>query len=96
MTNKPPDDCTNMVLYGNGTKFTKPVWYSCGRCKPCPRDPEAKKLIECELCQNTPLFIKGRRGDDVLYKCLRCGHVFWVYGVGAKDEDDENHTGCEE
>ena len=43
MTNKPPDDCTNMVLYGDGEKFTQPVWYSCGRCDPCPRDPEVKE-----------------------------------------------------
>jgi hypothetical protein len=43
MKQKPPDDCTNMVLYGDGKKFTQPVWYSCGRCKPCPRDPGAKE-----------------------------------------------------
>ena len=47
MKNKPPIDCTNMVLYGNKeqTKFIKPVWYSCGRCKPCPRDSEAKEIM---------------------------------------------------
>ena len=39
--NKPPDDCTNMVLYGDDDKFISPVWYSCGRCTPCPRDSEA-------------------------------------------------------
>lgn len=39
---KPPEDCTTMLLYGDGKKFLHPVWYSCGRCTPCPRDPEAK------------------------------------------------------
>ena len=40
----PPDDCITMKLYGDGKKFNEPVWYSCGKCKKCPRDKDSKYL----------------------------------------------------
>ena len=30
--------CLLIDLYGDGKKFTQPVWYSCGKCKKCKRD----------------------------------------------------------
>ena len=28
----PPDYCFNIHLYGDGKKFTSPVWHPCGLC----------------------------------------------------------------
>jgi len=36
-TDKPPEDCGNMKLYGDGKKFLTPVWYPCSQCAECKR-----------------------------------------------------------
>jgi hypothetical protein len=43
MMNMNKRDCILLNMYGDGDKFTEPVWYSCGKCEKCERIPFMSK-----------------------------------------------------
>lgn len=42
-------DCVLLKMYGDGKQFTQPVWFSCGKCKKCEREPMHNDLIKRTL-----------------------------------------------
>lgn len=34
------DECILLNMYGDGVKFTSPVWFSCGKHEICKRIPK--------------------------------------------------------
>lgn len=58
-------ECVLLKMYGDGKQFTRPVWYSCGKCLKCERESDdnmVERIFYCTIC---------RRAEEALTVCKR-------------------------